>query len=278
MRFLLVILGALFLTCLPAAAFDPFVGPAPIAIFIQTDPWSMVIGSDTPRVAVYENGEVIFVKKVGGDLAYHHVRLAKEALEKLRGEIKPLLAVKNLEPWYNLAPNITDQPQSMFYLRDGDREVATCVYGLMAAGTKLPAYTQFPGGPKATAPPDALLKLHERLCHLDFPASIEWRPDYLEVMLWDYSYAPESSIHWPKEWPSLDSERALKRGDSYSVFLDGSLLPKLREFLSTRNEKGAVEVAGKKLAASYRFVFPSEPVWSKAFADAARRASAKGSE
>ena len=30
---------------------------------MEQDPWLMVIGSDTPRVAVYENGDVVFVKK-----------------------------------------------------------------------------------------------------------------------------------------------------------------------------------------------------------------------
>jgi len=55
--------------------------------------------------------------------------------------------------------------------------------------------------------------------------------------------------------------------------LDGSLLPKLRAFLATREERGAVEVDGKKMAASFRFAFPGEPVWSKAFRDAAQRAA-----
>jgi hypothetical protein len=274
-----LVLGVLVSSCLPtaatAASFDPFAGTPPIAILIQTDPWSMVIGSDTPRVAIYENGEVIFAKKVGDDLMYHHVTLAQKELQELRGKIKPLLDVKNLEPWYDLAPNVTDQPEAMFYLRDGEREIATSVYGLMAEGTELPAYTRFANGPEATPPPDALLKVHKFLTTLDFPQSTEWQPEYVEVMLWDYSYSPESSIVWPKDWPSLDSERTAKRGDSYSIFLDGALLGKLREFLSTRNQKGAVEVAGKKFAASYRFVFPGEPVWRKAFGDAARKATPK---
>lgn len=278
MRKILGFLGFAFLTCLPAPAtaapFEPFAGATPIAILIQTDPWSMVIGSDTPRVAIYETGEVIFAKKVGDSLAYHHVRLSPKELKELRGRIKPLIEVKNLKPWYDLAPGVTDQPEAIFYLRDGEREVATSVYGLMAKGTELPAYTRFAGGPEATPPPDGLLKVHRFLTALDFPKSTEWIPEYLEVMLWDYSYAPESSIVWPKEWPALESDRTTRRGDSYSIFLDGTLLPKLREFLSTRNQKGAVEVSGKKWAASYRFVFPGEPVWRRALGEAANRADA----
>ncbi len=93
-------------------------------------------------------------------------------------------------------------------------------------------------------------------------------------MLWDYSYAPESSIVWPKDWPSLESDRTTRRGQAYSIFLDGASLPKLREFLATQNQRGAVEVSGKKLAADYRFVFPGEPVWRNAFEEAAKKAKA----
>jgi hypothetical protein len=264
---LAILVVAFCLTSVCAAAeFDPFEGPRPLAIFIQSNPWAMVIGSDTPRVAIYENGDVIFAKKVNDRLAYHQVTLDKDQLEKVREHLKPVLALKDLKPGYNIRPNATDQPQAMFYLRDGDREVATSVYGLMAAGTELPGFTEFPGGPKPTIPPDALLKLHKWLCELDYPNSKEWTPKYVEVMLWDYSYAPGASIQWPKDWPALKSDRAIKRGDSYSIFLDGSLLPKLREFLATQaKEKGAVEIDGKKMAASYRFTFPGERGWRKAF-------------
>lgn len=254
----------------PAAAkFDPFEGSKPLAVFIQTNPWAMIIGSDTPRVAIYENGDVIFLRKVKDRPAYYHVTLAKGEFENVRKQLKPLVAVKDLKPQYNVRPNATDQPEAMFYLRDGQRTVATSVYGLMAAETKLPAYTEFAGRLKPTFPPDELLKLHKWFCELDYPKAQPWVPKYVEVMLWDYSYAPEASILWPKDWPSLTSDRALKRGDSYSIFLDGALLPKLRDFLATRKEKGAVEIEGNKMAAEYRFTFPGERNWHKAFEEAA---------
>lgn len=84
-------------------------------------------------------------------------------------------------------------------------------------------------------------------------------------MLWPYEYAPDASIRWPMEWPGLDSPQASRRGDSYSIYLPGKSLDDLRAFLGTRREKGAVEVGGKKWAASHRYVFPSEPTWSRAF-------------
>lgn len=274
MRTYLAITIALCLTRLCAAAeFNPFEGPKPLAVFIQTDPWEMVIGSDTPRMAVYDSGEVIFVKKLKDGLFYHHITLDKQGLSNLRERIKPLLVLKDLKPFYNVRPNATDQPEAMFYFRDGDREITTSVYGLMAPGTSLVAYTEFPSDAKPTPPPKELLRLHKWLCEIDYSGSKQWTPKYVEVMLWDYSYAPEASILWPKEWPSLKSDRAIKHGEVYSVFLDGALLPKLRAFLATRKEKGAIEVDGKKMADSYRFAFPGEPTWHRAFQAAAEKAA-----
>jgi len=117
-----------------------------------------------------------------------------------------------------------------------------------------------------TPPPAELLKLHKWLCDLDYRNAKAWTPRFVEVMLWDYSNAPQVSIQWPREWPSLDSDRAINRGELHSIFLDGTLLPRLQRLLATQNEKGALEIAGKKMATSYRFTFPSEPVWRKAFA------------
>ena len=270
MRTILSITIVLCLTTVCAAAdFDPFEGPKPLAIFIQSNPWAMVIGSDTPRVAVYENGEVIFVKKVNDQLVYHHIALDSDELEKVREQLKPVLALKDLKAQYNVMPHVTDQPEAMFYFRDANREVATSVYGLSISRTQLPAHIEFQGGAEKTAPPEELLKLHKWFSELDYANSKEWTPKYVEVMLWDYSYAPEASIQWPNDWPSLSSDRAFKRGDSYSIFMDGLLLPKLRDFLATQKRSGAVAIAGKKMAASYRFTFPGERYWRKAFADAA---------
>ncbi len=260
MRTLVTILVLLCLAPICARAeFNPFDGPKPIAIFIQTNPWSMVIGSDTPRVAIYENGDVIFAKTINKSLVYHHVTLDKAALDKVRTQISSVLTRKDLKPHYDII-EATDQPTASFYFRDGKQEFVTSVYGL-TSGRKLPISS----ASKTAMPPEELLKLHKWFSELDFAKSKEWTPKYIEVMFWDYSYAPDSSISWPKDWPSLHSDRAIKHSDMYSVFLDSALLPKLRSFLAKCKEKGAVALDGKKMAASYRYTFPGEPLWRKAF-------------
>jgi len=254
-----------------SAQFHPFEGPKPIAVFIQTDPWAMVMGSDTPRVAVYEDGTVLFLKKHKDALRYHEKKLSGAELLDFRRHLAPVFGLKGWKTFYDLRPNVTDQPETMFFLRDGSRELATRVHGLMTTDTELPAHFVFPSDQKPDVVPKELLELHKRLCSTDYPESKEWHPKYVEVMIWPYEYAPDASIVWPKEWPGIDSQRSMKRGDSYSIFLDGVLLPELRKFLETRQEKGAVEIAGKKWAVSWRLVFPSEPLWRNAFCGAKER-------
>jgi len=224
----------------------------------------MVMGADTPRVAVYEDGTVIFLKKSVKSPSYHQKDLSATELSELKKWLTPTVDLKDLKHFYSLMPHVTDQPEALFYIRDGERELTTRVYGLKAAGTKLPAYTALPDKRKPDAVPEQLIGLHKFLCAVDYPDSKEWTPRYVEVMIWPYEYAPDASITWPKDWPGLDSKRSFKRGDSYSIFLDGGILPELQKFLRTRKEKGSVEIGGKKWAASFRPVFPSEPVWRKA--------------
>ena len=49
-------------------SFSPFDGEKPVIVLIQTDPWKMVIGSDTPFLAVYESGRIIYYKVVKNNL------------------------------------------------------------------------------------------------------------------------------------------------------------------------------------------------------------------
>jgi hypothetical protein len=228
----------------------------------------MVMGADTPRVAVYEDGMVIFLKESGKIANYRRKDLSATELADFKKRLTPTAQLKGLKRSYNLLPHVTDQPEALFYFRDGERELTTSVYGLKAAGTKLPAYPVLAEKQKPDVAPEELLELHKFLCSADFSDSQEWTPHYLEVMVWPYEYAPDTSIVWPKDWPGLNSKRSFKREDSYSIFLDGSVLPELQKFLRTRKEKGAVEIGGKKWAVSFRSVFPSEPVWRKALKNA----------
>lgn len=54
---------AVLLAAAPASAqgrlFDPHSGPRPLIVWIQTDPWAMVLDADTPLLSLYEDGTMI---------------------------------------------------------------------------------------------------------------------------------------------------------------------------------------------------------------------------
>lgn len=251
------------------AGFDPFDGPRPLVVYVRPDHWAMVIGSDNPLVAIYENGDVIFPKGVGGRLRYHHASLDASALEDVRRRVQAIGRVTALKRTYEIGRRAEDKPHAVFYLRDRDREMAVLVDGL--------DYPRWRPGPPDTAPPGPnhppreLLQLHEWLSSFDAHASAEWTPKYVEVMLWNFALAPGPPVPWPSTWPTLASERAVRRGEaSWSIFLDAALLPELRRFVaSARGRNAVVGLDGMKLAIDYRFTFPSEPVWRAAFRRAA---------
>ena len=218
MRQALVLLFVSLLLATPAAAkFEPFAGPKPVAVFTEFNPWLMVIGSDTPRVAVYENGDVVFIKKVGEGYAYHATKLTPAQLAELEGRWQTVFDVTPPKDGYDVS-QATDQSTAAFYLRHGDKVFRTGVYGWDCRRAP-PAPANLKPEEK---PPAELAQLHKTFCTLDFPDSKVWTPKYVEAMFWDYGYAPEASIVWPKKWPNFRSERALKRGDAWSIFLDGS--------------------------------------------------------
>jgi hypothetical protein len=258
---------SLILTCTGAHALDidPFKGPKPIVVLIQTDPWLMVIGSDTPMVTIYDDGQLVYLKAdMDKRHSLFHKRLSDDEFATIKKEISAGDYSK-LKRYYDLTPSVTDQPETKIYLDLDGQAFVTSVYGLRVFDTKLPAYASSGGNQKPDALPKAIKDLHAYLTSLCFADAKPWEPLYVEVMIWGYDYASDESIHWPKEWSGLESPGTFKRGDSYSIFLPGTQIPRLRAFLKTQKEKGAVEIGGKKWAVSFRYTFPSEPVWSKAF-------------
>jgi len=146
-QFITILLSVASLS-LFSAGFDPFAGPKPMAVFIQSDPWAMVMGADTPRVAVYEDGTVIYLKKSGNSERYYRKVLSPTELSDLKKQLTPTADLMNLKHFYTLRPGVTDQPEALFYIRAGERELITRVYGLRATGTKLPGYSVLPDDSK----------------------------------------------------------------------------------------------------------------------------------
>ncbi len=259
--FALVILIASF-GSMASEATQPIVGPRPVAVLLTTSPWSMVIGADTPWFALYDDGQVIFVEQTpGGDYTHMADRLTPSEMAEVKAKLLAFIA-QPLPKKIDLRPGLTDQPETHFFLDVDGHKFVTSVYGL---GTPARADNRAADGRDGGDVLPANIKgLHQYLAEFHSATAKEWVPDQLEVMLWDYSYAPDASIQWPANWPGLNDPATLKRGDAYSIFLPGTQEEALVAFLATRKERGAVKLGGKKWSASYRRVFPR---WQDAFRD-----------
>ena len=241
-----------------ATDFNPFEGPEPLLVVIESNPWSMVLGADSPRVAIYANGDAIYVdgdRKGGG---YRFKRLSPQELEAVRQQASKVFRGTQLKHRYDMR-GTTDQPVAEFYFHDAKGFVATDVVGLECESSKPNPWER-----KVAPPPRELLDLNASLCSLNFPGSEKWSPTYAEVMMWDYHYAPGRSVPWPTAWPGLESSRTIRRGEDYSIFMDGAALPQLEAFVHGIPPKSAVSIDGKKMSVSIRIPLPSEPVWRQA--------------
>jgi hypothetical protein len=219
--------------------------PKTLIVLVERDPWLMVIGSDSPSFALYDDGEAIYWTKTG----YKSVKLDKADLARLIGRLD-LGTLACLDEYYDAA-SATDQPTEVLTIFNGDKRSSVSVYGSMKS-TSVRSKT-----------PKAFITSYDILHAFQRPDARDWLPEKVEVMVWPYAYAPEASIVWPKGWPALDDPGTVKRGDSYSIFLPSSDYPALTSFLRDRKEKGAVEIGGKKWAVSTRFPFAGEKGWMR---------------
>jgi len=240
--------------------FQPFDGPKPIAVVLVSDPWLMVIGSDTPNFVLYEDGQLIRLKVMPGDRAvYFWKQLSEVEFNEIKTQIRACGPFPS-KPGRISLTEATDQPETSIMIDFGESHFLRSVYGLSWPEER--SVPGLKGKPRLSKETRSLTAV---LAKFTPTGMQEWKPRYIEAMVWPFEYAPDESIKWPKDWPGLSSESAMKRRDAYSIFLPGSQLERVSAFLATRKEKGAVEIDGKKWAVSVRLTFPSEPVWRKAF-------------
>jgi hypothetical protein len=214
-------------------------GAKPLVVLVESNPWAMVIGSDSPRFALYSDGVVIYQTAAG----YHSVKLSETESKELQaaldvGALACALGDYKTTDW-------TDQNTESLFIGRGGALAAISVYG----------------DPASSKVPSAMRSAYARLSRFDRSDARPWLPENIEVMVWPYEYAPDASIVWPREWPGLDSPNTVRRGDSYSIFLPSVDYARLIAFLKGRRGKGAVEIGGRKWAAAIRMPFPQEMEW-----------------
>jgi hypothetical protein len=218
----------------------------PVVVLIETDPWLMVIGSDVPSFALYENGQIIYRKVVDRRYKYFQV---KNDREKTQAIIKSFGITDSLmkQPDYIDASFSTDQPTNILVLNfETVRHLS--VYGNL----------QNPqGGARAKTPRD-FLTVYDNIRKFNDDAAVEWLPDTIEVMATRYSYSPEKPLKWNSAWSDIESATTVKRGnDLYSIYLDRKYFEDFIRLLKSLKEKQAVEINGEKYSLTYRLPFPN---------------------
>jgi len=218
----------------------------PIVVLIETNPWLMVIGSDVPTFALYENGQIIYKKVVKKRWKYFEVTNDRETTQKI---IKSLGITDNLmkQPDYIEASNWTDQPTNILILNfDTLRQIS--VYGSL-------------GEKKSEArkkTPEDFIIVYDNIKQFESKNAKDWLPDNIEIMLTDYSHSPEKPKEWPENWPNLESKSTIKRNESlYSLYLPKEHFEEFKKLISNLKDKQAIKINGKKFSVSYRFPFPN---------------------
>lgn len=249
--------------------FHPYSGPKPLFVWIESDPWQSLLGSDTPRVVLYEMGQLIYAKKDRGKYDYYSCVLEGQKLTEFKQTIAAAAGLDSLKSYYTLAPQITDQPTAEYYMDLGVTK-ATEIYAF-PVDEYLHTYTTMSGDKKPDVIPAQLYALDKYLQNIDSPICMSWKPQYIEVVTWpvedQHASKVEAPVSWPTEWPQLSSDHAIGRGHDgmYSLYLDSRELPKLKRLLEPIQQGGAMMLEGKKWFVTYRPVIPGEPVWRAAF-------------
>jgi hypothetical protein len=216
--------------------------PVPIVVLLENDPWAMVIGSDSPSFALYEDGTIIQRTATG----FGTTRLTGAELESFIKGLN-LDAIAPLYGGYE-AEDATDQPTQDLLIYRGEKPVFVSVYGSL----KRPEVR--------SKIPNAIVAVYDRLSEFEYSPSRDWLPEDIEVMIWPFENARGPSVPWPEQWPGLDDPNTVRRGDSFSIFMPSTRLAELRAFLELRDSQ-AIELDGRKWAASIRFPFPQEDLW-----------------
>lgn len=216
----------------------------PLIVLIETDPWAMVIGSDVPSFALYENGQIIYQKVENKRLKIYEVSISKTELQNV------IKALGINDGVYKLPNNVdasfkTDQPSNELILNFDSTKVIS-VYGRLDGDSAARIKT-----------PELFLTIYDNIRKFKSDSAKEWLPDKIEVMFWDYNYAPKKRP-WIKGFPDLNSPATVKRGnDMYSVYIDKKDYSAFKKFYLSMGEKQAVEINGRKMAISYRLPFPN---------------------
>ncbi len=223
-------------------------GPRPLIIWLENDPWRMVIGSDSPAFALYEDGQVIFLREDEfGDIGYVSTQLSTTELDQFLDQLAIDPEFFKLDLSYEVS-DWTDQPSHTLLIHKDHQFQRVQVYGDLRGDAEAQART-----------PRPFLELVQQLSTYDHPQAVAWTPDEIEIMVWPYDVS--DAFAWPEGWPDLEHPNTWHRGDhSYSIYLNMSQFEQLWEIVEEESPS-AFLINDRTWTYGYRYPFLNEHLW-----------------
>jgi hypothetical protein len=217
----------------------------PIIVLIETDPWLMVIGSDVPTFALYENGQIIYKKVVGKRWKYFEITNNRENTQKIIKSFGITDSLMKQQEYLEVSKS-TDQPSNILLLNfDTLRQIS--VYGDLRTTNEARQKT-----------PKDFLTVFENIIKFEDSKAQEWLPDTFEVMATKYGYSPVKPLKWNNEWNDIKHNTTVNRGDDlFSIYLDKKYFHDFIKLLKSMKKKQAVEINGEKYSLTYRLPYPN---------------------
>lgn len=224
----------------------------PYLVMIEQDPWSMVIGSDSPTFALYDDGLTIFCEKNEG---YKSVILSKQERDSFRID-KDFLKLKD----YYEVVSAMDQSYISLYVWGKGKQKKIDVYGGPIRFEK--RFKKFEEDIKIfrSRVPNEFLRIYDNITVFNHSKAQKWLPEKIEIMVFPNDDSTEEPYPWPENWPNIKTSGTKKREELYSVYLDSSHYSELMKIIK---ENSTVFMNGHKWSIFYRFPFPNEELWMK---------------
>jgi hypothetical protein len=214
---------------------------APGVVLYERSPWLMASGTDFPTIAVWPNGDVIFVHE-NGDKKFdaRQGAISKQAAAVLIGNVAS--SMRGV-PSYTSVSNWTDARTVEIVVRDDGEWRLADVYGLTRNARhdeQLPPELRSKGEP-APARKSALggfVNAYRQLLTARPSDGAAFLPMEIEVLVWGFEYAPGEPLLWPSDLPPPPADIVPKddaSGDphSYSFMIDAKYADQLRQLLRT---------------------------------------------
>jgi hypothetical protein len=220
-------------------------GTQPLLLLTEYNPWAMVVGSDSPTFALYADGTAIYWEGSGRSGKYLTATLATSEVEQLLKSAH-LDRANDFESCYSIEDG-TDAPTNVLVVKTEAGYKTIDVYGIIRHSDKIPPSRM----------PADLQVAFRTLLSFNHPDAHEWKPAYIEVMMWPFSYA-KSSVRWPAEFPGISDKNTRHSPRGLELFVPYPELDHYEAFVSRLKPTTAVLMDGKKWAISQRLPFPHE--------------------